>query len=126
MVLLGKFYEVKEALFLYRDHPLTSVNAHRKTNIQIAATWFAPENKYKLQVPSLRWVQDFLHIIFSMRMSAWNKALSVLSLSVWAASNWREHLRDVLWALQWPIRRKAFLPTIALGYWLFWGQSAGS
>lgn len=85
LALRGEFYEIPEHLFLRRDHPQTSVRAHRAKAER--ATWFDPAARGKLQLSKWRWFFEYLASIRRVRMSWGEKMRCYAQVGRWVLWN---------------------------------------
>lgn len=101
LTLYGKFYEVPNYLFWKRDHPDTSVRAHRRFRERIA--WYDPRQKGKLHLTRWKWLKEYLQAIQNAPLD-WEERFScygqMLSWLMWN-SNWLA--KDLLKAAAWPV-----------------------
>jgi hypothetical protein len=100
LVLHGEFYEIPEYLFFKRDHPNTSVRAHRTFKERIA--WYDPAKKGQLHLTRWKWFFEYLAAIRRVRMSWDEKARCYMQMAKWFIWNWIFLLKDLIKAASWP------------------------
>ncbi|MES1021695.1 glycosyltransferase family 2 protein [Gloeocapsa sp. BRSZ] len=101
LTLYGEFYEVPEYFFFKRDHPKTSVRAHRAFKDRIA--WYDPSKKGKLHLTRWKWFLEYLTAIQRARISWYEKVRCYLQMTKWVSWNSIFLIKDLLKATLWPI-----------------------
>jgi len=101
LTLRGQFYEIPEYLFFKRDHPQTSVRAHKAFRNRLA--WYDPNKKGQLYLTRWKWFTEYLAAIRRTQMSTGEKFLCCFQMRRWLMWNWVFLSKDLLKALSWPI-----------------------
>lgn len=86
--LLGRFYEIPEFLFLYRNHPGQSWRAHPTHRDQ--QVWYDPARKKKLTFPHWRLFQEHLRSVSRAPLSGAERAVCYLYMGWWFRKHWRQ------------------------------------
>lgn len=90
LALLGRFHEVPEYLFFYRDHEQQSVKI-AYTNVSLYTAWFDPKKVGKITFPRWRNLLEYC-------VSLWNAPLS-----------WQEQIKCWLAMIIWVFKRQNLL-----------------
>jgi glycosyltransferase involved in cell wall biosynthesis len=93
LALLGKFYEVPEYLFLYRDYPQASGRRHNgyyEYNV-----WFDPANRDKIVVPLWRWFVEYLISIQRVQLNCYEKILCYAQMGRWFLWMWQRLAKEL-------------------------------
>ena len=101
LALYGKFYEVPSYLFWKRDHPASSVRAHRPFRERIA--WYDPTKKGKLHLTRWKWFGEYLHAIHTAPLSWHERVKCDFQMLQWVTWNSVWLTKDLLKASAWPI-----------------------
>ena len=101
LALYGKFYEVPSYLFWKRDHPGTSIRAHRFFRERIA--WYDPAKKGKLHLTRWKWLREYLGAIRTAPLQWHERVRCYLLMWQWLAWNSVWLTKDVLKAAVWPV-----------------------
>ena len=101
LALYGKFYEVPSYLFWKRDHPETSVRAHRPFRERIA--WYDPAKTGKLHLTRWKWLREYLHAIHTAPLNWQGRVKCYFQMLEWLAWNSVWLTKDLLKATAWPI-----------------------
>lgn len=101
LTLYGEFFEIPQYLFLKRDHPNTSVRAHRAFRNRIA--WYDPTKKGKLHLTRWKWFTEYVSAIARSPINSGEKTRCYLLLSKWLRWNWVFLTKDLMKAITWPI-----------------------
>ena len=100
LTLYGRFYEVPSYLFWKRDHPGTSVRAHRPFRERIA--WYDPSKKGKLHLTRWKWLREYLRAIRTSPLSRRERAGCNFQMMYWLRWNAVWLAKDLLKAAAWP------------------------
>lgn len=100
LVLHGEFYETPEYLFFKRDHPNTSVRAHRAFRERIA--WYDPAKKGQLHLTRWKWFFEYLAAIRRVPMNWGEKVRCYVQMVKWFTWNWIWLAKDLIKAATWP------------------------
>ena len=100
LALYGKFYEVPSYLFWKRDHPESSVRAHRPFRERIA--WYDPAKKGKLHLTRWQWLGEYLRGIYHAPLRWQERILCYVLMLQWLSWNAVWLTKDVLKAAAWP------------------------
>jgi glycosyltransferase involved in cell wall biosynthesis len=100
LALYGKFYEVPSYLFQKRDHPESSVRAHKPFRERIA--WYDPTKKGKLHLTRWQWLGEYLQGIYHAPLRWHERLLCYVLMLQWLAWNAVWLTKDVLKAAAWP------------------------
>ena len=92
--LLGRFYEIPEHLFFYRNHPGQSWRAY-STRYQIEA-WWNPARAGKRTYPDWRLLQEHFLSIGRVSLSWSERAWCYLYLGWWVRKQWRRLANNLL------------------------------
>ena len=101
LALYGKFYEVPSYLFWKRDHPASSVRAHRPFRERIA--WYDPTKKGKLHLTRWKWFGEYLHAIHTAPLNWHERVKCDFQMLQWVTWNSVWLTKDLLKASAWPI-----------------------
>jgi glycosyltransferase involved in cell wall biosynthesis len=101
LALYGKFYEVPSYLFWKRDHPGTSVRAHRPFRDRIA--WYDPTKKGKLHLTRWKWFKEYIYAIHTAPLNWQEKVKCDLQMLQWLIWNSTWLSKDLLKAIMWPM-----------------------
>ena len=101
LTLYGKFYEVPSYLFWKRDHPATSVRAHRPFRERIA--WYDPTQKGKLHLTRWKWFKEYNQAIQNAPLDWQERANCNFQMLQWLTWNSGWLTKDLLKAAAWPI-----------------------
>ncbi|MGK7914222.1 MAG: glycosyltransferase family 2 protein [Prochloraceae cyanobacterium] len=101
LALYGKFYKVPSYLFWKRDHPATSVRAHRPFRERIA--WYDPTKKGKLHLTRWKWFREYIHAIHTAPLNWQERASCYFQMLQWLIWNSVWLTKDLLKATAWPI-----------------------
>lgn len=97
----GKFYEVPSYLFWKRDHPQTSVRAHKPFYERIA--WYDPSKKGKLHLTRWKWLKEYISAIHTAPLDREQRTKCYLQMLQWVTWNSVWLTKDLLKALGWPV-----------------------
>lgn len=100
LALYGKFYEVPSYLFWKRDHPESSVRAHKPFRERIA--WYDPTKKGKLHLTRWQWLGEYLRGIYNAPLRSSERMLCYVLMLQWLSWNAVWLTKDVLKAAAWP------------------------
>ncbi|PPS41151.1 glycosyltransferase family 2 protein [Chroococcidiopsis sp. TS-821] len=103
LTLKGEFYEIPEYLFLKRDHPNTSVRAHKAFRKRLA--WYDPNKKGQLYLTRWKWFSEYIAAIKRAQITSQEKFLCFLQMRRWLMWNLAFLLKDLLKATFWPVLR---------------------
>ncbi len=101
LALYGKFYEVPSYLFWKRDHPETSVRAHRPFRERIA--WYDPTKTGKLHLTRWKWLREYIHAIHTAPLNWQGRVKCYFQMLEWLTWNSVWLTKDLLKATAWPI-----------------------
>ncbi|MBE9190999.1 glycosyltransferase family 2 protein [Gloeocapsopsis crepidinum LEGE 06123] len=101
LVLNGEFYEIPEYLFFKRDHPNTSVRAHRAFRQRIA--WYDPSKEGKLHLTRWKWFLEYLAAIKRSPINFAEKTQCYLQMLRWMRWNSIWLSKDLTKAAIWPL-----------------------
>ncbi len=101
LALYGKFYEVPSYLFWKRDHPETSVRAHRPFRERIA--WYDPTKTGKLHLTRWKWSREYIHAIHTAPLNWQGRVKCYFQMLEWLTWNSVWLTKDLLKATAWPI-----------------------
>lgn len=101
LALYGKFYEVPSYFFQKREHPGTSVRAHRPFYERLA--WYDPAKKGKLYLTRWKWLSEYIGAIRTAPLTWQERLQCYLQMLQWLNWNSVWLTKDVLKALAWPI-----------------------
>lgn len=94
LALFGKFYEIAEYLFYYRDYGETSGRRHNgyyEYNV-----WFDPVNKDKIVMPLWRWFFEYLMAIQRTPLSWYEKLFCYVQMNKWLIWMWPRLAKELL------------------------------
>ena len=100
LALYGKFYEVPSYLFWKRDHPESSVRAHKPFRERIA--WYDPAKKGKLHLTRWQWLGQYLRGIYHAPLKWQERLICYVLMLQWLSWNAVWLTKDVLKAAAWP------------------------
>ena len=101
LVLHGQFYELPDYLFYKRDHPNTSVRAHRMYWERLG--WYDPAKKGKLYLTRWKFLMEYLRAIHQVQIPVREKNLCYLQMLRWLSWNWLWLTKDLMKAGAWPV-----------------------
>ncbi|WP_019503564.1 glycosyltransferase family 2 protein [Pleurocapsa sp. PCC 7319] len=101
LALYGKFYEVPSYLFWKRDHPDTSMRAHRPFRERIA--WYDPTKKGKLHLTRWKWLREYISVIRQAPLNWQERIKCYLQILPWLGWNSVWLTKDLMKATAWPI-----------------------
>lgn len=87
LTLLGKFHEIPEYLFFYRNHPLQSWRAHPSRHAE--ESWFDPARAGKITFPHWRLLREHYLSIRRAPLSRQERTWCYLVLAWWVRRRWR-------------------------------------
>lgn len=101
LVLHGEFSEIPQELFFKRDHPKTSVRAHRAFHQRIA--WYDPTQAGKLHLTRWKWFSEYLAAIKRSPINYAEKTRCYLQMLQWISWNSIWLSKDLTKAIIWPL-----------------------
>lgn len=101
LTLRGQFHEIPDYLFFKRDHPQTSVRAHKAFRQRLA--WYDPNKKGQLYLTRWKWFAEYIAAIKRTQINSREKLLCLWQMRRWLLWNWVFLSKDLLKAIFWPI-----------------------
>ncbi len=101
--LQGRFVELKEKLFLHREHRHRSTRA--MPNLQERISWFDPTKAGQLTYPNWRMFKEYIRCVDESDLALKNRIACLIQIMPWLKNNYRSLFEDIRYALKW--RQKA-------------------
>jgi glycosyltransferase involved in cell wall biosynthesis len=92
--LLGRFYEIPEYLFFYRNHPQQSWRAYATR--QAVQAWYDPGRARKITLPHWRLLHEHLRSIGRAPLNWRERAWCYLHMGYWVRRRWRRLARNLI------------------------------
>jgi glycosyltransferase involved in cell wall biosynthesis len=95
--LLGKFYEIPDYLFFYRNHAQQSWQKHpmKRANQEV---WFDPARRKKMVFPHWRLLREHLRAVQKAPLTLDERLRCYLCVAWWVRKQWRNLARNLVYA----------------------------
>lgn len=104
LALAGKFYEVKEILFLHREHKKRSTKEFK--NEQTRTVWFNPARAGRPVYPHMKMLRGYASVVRRANISRTDKAVCLAMLVPWSIRNRPGLWKDFSFALAYRLTPK--------------------
>jgi glycosyltransferase involved in cell wall biosynthesis len=91
--LYGPFYEVRDFLFLHREHAKRSIRVYPTRQTRMA--WIDPARAGKIVFPHFRQFREFFAAIHRPPVTRQVKMRCNLAMFAWGAANWKRMVQDL-------------------------------